>query len=348
MKKTLLVFILFCSYVLFGQDSAPENSNNEDGLIVSGGINYAGIATTNGNLYILNLQDLEIKNQKIKKGTVISFSVRSTNIAAAAILITNGKTSTKPFPIFKEKNRQLEKGILDAGRLIMVLFHENEFYLIDGKDDLAKYLTLCDNTWTNLDTDADFCGACAISCANGERCVDGACVKKCPGGKSPCNDICTATNTDPKNCGGCNILCAPGEVCHNGECLSSCPDNKTLCNGQCIDLKSDPNHCTTCGIFCMPGFICHNGRCIIECPEDLQKCSNTCSDLKTDNNNCGACGLQCPDGYKCVNGICTIQCKKGEKSCDGICADIFNDPNHCGDCNRKCPPGQNCKNGKCQ
>ena len=66
-----------------------------------------------------------------------------------------------------------------------------------------------------LDTsnDAAHCGACGVTCADGELCLEGACSIPRLGGTSLCEDQCVRLDNDPSHCGACDNTRADGESC---------------------------------------------------------------------------------------------------------------------------------------
>jgi hypothetical protein len=131
--------------------------------------------------------------------------------------------------------------------------------------------TACGTTCTNLQTDANNCGACGRTCIPGGICSAGNCG--CPSGTSPSNGICCTDFLE-----GCNGIC--------------CPAGQFCCGGTCVDLTSDPQNCSKCGNSC-GGLAC---------------CAGACTDTNWDMNNCGSCGSLCfcVDGSwgNCILGNC--------------------------------------------
>lgn len=79
---------------------------------------------------------------------------------------------------------------------------------------------LCGDTCTDVSSDPDNCGACGVSCAEGESCSAGACVgdEGCQAGDVLCGETCTDVSSDRNNCGACGLSCAEGEGCNAGVC----------------------------------------------------------------------------------------------------------------------------------
>jgi hypothetical protein len=77
----------------------------------------------------------------------------------------------------------------------------------------------CNGICTDLDSDANNCGACGYVCAAGNVCVNGSCVA-CIFPAIACGGVCVVPTSDPNNCGGCGVQCGPAEACINGFCES--------------------------------------------------------------------------------------------------------------------------------
>ncbi|MDB4982103.1 MAG: Tryptophan synthase alpha chain [Myxococcales bacterium] len=84
----------------------------------------------------------------------------------------------------------------------------------------------------DMSSDLANCGACGVSCASTEACIDGICVLSCPPGTADCNgdhadgdhnNGCeTNTDTDPLHCGSCTTQC-DGQLpqpCQAGKCAT--------------------------------------------------------------------------------------------------------------------------------
>ena len=76
----------------------------------------------------------------------------------------------------------------------------------------------CNGICTDLNSDANNCGACGNVCGQSTPvCSQGTCTG-CPTGMTYCNGICTNIAFDTGNCGGCGIVCGAGEICSGGVC----------------------------------------------------------------------------------------------------------------------------------
>lgn len=246
--------------------------------------------------------------------------------------------------------------------------------------------TMTDGCETATATDPKNCGACGITCKEGELCWRGACG--CPNGYTQCGTECLKLDSDIDNCGSCGSLCrAPasntdpawtcgpgvtpphtGWTCATAACKLLCKPgfgdcNDAFCSDGCeIDLASDPLNCGTCGHACTAGQTCGGGTCL--CPEGTTRCGDRCVDLAVDPLNCGSCGMRCPGPRAgttsgggspgCTGGTCTYVCFPGYADCDDVVyngceANLSNDQLHCGSCTTKCnvQAGQPCVTGQC-
>lgn len=120
--------------------------------------------------------------------------------------------------------------------------------------------------------------ACAsVTCAAGERCVEGACIGVCNGVICPpgrecvggsCQDLCAV------------VTCASCEVCTAGNCntrceVTGCPVGEACEEtGYCVEAAC-------LGVLCAPGRICRGGTCASACA-----------------------GVVCPSGETCLRGEC--------------------------------------------
>lgn len=154
----------------------------------------------------------------------------------------------------------------------------------------------CAGECVNVQSDVRHCGACGVSCADGEVCRNAGCEQACV----QCGDRCVFTDSDPQNCGACGTACSASTQCLDGACR--CPAGGLSCGELCIDETSDLQHCGACNNACAPGQSCQMGQCV--CPEGSQLCESACRNLQTDRQHCGSCGLACAEGDECVAGAC--------------------------------------------
>jgi hypothetical protein len=128
---------------------------------------------------------------------------------------------------------------------------------------------------TQLNTDANNCGACGNRCASGS-CVNGSCSQPQP--------TCGANQTSSN--GVC--VCVAGYTMAAGVCQpnqSSCSAGLTMCAAGCTDLGSSLNNCGACGMACGAGQACMAGVCANLPPQGS--------------------GASCSTGSQCTSGICT-------------------------------------------
>ena len=140
-----------------------------------------------------------------------------------------------------------------------------------------------------------------VECADGESCVDGACVADLDACAPllACGAACVDPTSDPANCGGCGLACEEGRGCVHSAC---CPaEAPAVCEGACVDVGSDPSHCGGCGLACGASQTCQGGTC---CAEGLTACGAACVDLARDPSACGSCDVRCPEGAACPAGAC--------------------------------------------
>jgi hypothetical protein len=181
----------------------------------------------------------------------------------------------------------------------------------------------CGDRCVNVQTDAQNCGGCGISCtlSNAQAtCSAGRCqIGSCRAGFDDCNrnptDGCEVNiaKNDPNNCGGCGVSCSSDQSCKNNKCVANCGGSGQPCCGN-----------TTCNT----GFVCIDLTCQ-PCGGNLQKCCQhnncekgfVCSNVTgkifngTDPNVpdavCSKCGepfsAVCCPGFKCSGSLKCIE-----------------------------------------
>lgn len=243
----------------------------------------------------------------------------------------------------------------------------------DGKRDCKNGAT--DGCETDIRSDVNNCGGCAIVCAtppSGEAaCVEGKCtISTCAKGARDCNsnmaDGCEIdTLRDANNCGACGTVCPSGTegvgVCQAGKCVLACNAGYLDCDGDpnngCeVNGSADDSNCGNCGNVCPPSpslnSVCAAGTCITSsCKAPQLTCKagpidgcevNSSNDL----NNCGTCGKKCAIPANatpaCTNSNCAIgRCNSGFDDCDKLLAngceiDLTKDTKNCGTCGKQC------------
>jgi hypothetical protein len=214
----------------------------------------------------------------------------------------------------------------------------------------------------DLTTSARHCGACGRTCAVGQVCLLGACVRDC-GALTRCGASCIDLRADDANCGACGRACGPDEACAAGACALACRPPTAACAGRCVSTTADPAHCGACGRACAaaPNATpsCAAGACTFVCRAGFADCdgdpANGCEvNLGADPRHCGACGAACAfanAGASCAAGRCAPgPCAAGWGDCDGNPANgceaaLASDRGHCGRCGNACVGL--CRDGAC-
>jgi len=120
------------------------------------------------------------------------------------------------------------------------------------------------------------------ACAEGQECVDGACV-------TPCVPHCDGAECGDDGCGGSCGSCADG-ACEAGSCVVACqPD----CAGLACGDDGCGGSCGTCG----SGTSCGGGQCVADCVP-------ACSGKVCGSDGCGGSCGGCPSGHSCNDGQC--------------------------------------------
>ncbi|AGC42316.1 hypothetical protein MYSTI_00967 [Myxococcus stipitatus DSM 14675] len=125
-------------------------------------------------------------------------------------------------------------------------------------------LSRCGDTCVDLTSASANCGACGVTCGEGQLCSEGACT--CQAGTTACGGACVDTRSSPQHCGGCagagGTVCASGQVCEQGACKVSCSaEGFQRCGDSCVNLDTDTSHCGTCGTACGDARSCRGGVC---------------------------------------------------------------------------------------
>jgi len=181
---------------------------------------------------------------------------------------------------------------------------------------------------TDLNTNAQHCGACGNACAAGLVCVNGGCATQCLAPNTFCGvqRVCTRLQQSVAHCGSCGTACtAPTgytALCEAGRCQQRCAPGLDGCDGRCVDLQTDSNNCGGCGLTCRRA--CVAGACpaTTVCPPLNDYCPRLqrCVSLQNDPDACGGCDTVCPADNTCTTGRCTPCGAIGQPCCrDGRC-----------------------------
>lgn len=190
--------------------------------------------------------------------------------------------------------------------------------------------TNCNGSCADLQTDAEHCSACGLSCGPGEVCVLGVCGTCTPqtyyrdddtdywGQCSDSIQACAPTGVySATQCGDCDDAdpaINPGapEICDDGsdnncngfvDCEDpGCPGGGNpgwiycISAGSCVDPQSDAQHCSACDLACTGGGqcadpICVGGSCSIDgSPYEGNTCDDQNACTVSDSCQLGSCG----------------------------------------------------------
>lgn len=178
-------------------------------------------------------------------------------------------------------------------------------------------------------TDALHCGACGVSCPEGDAgrwrtgCSNGAC---CARGRADCDGaVANGCEVDlassATHCGGCDMACDFATGCLGGAC---CPTGFSNCDGSAANgcetnLLTEETSCGVCGLACRPGEECAEGTCV--CGPGFSDCdgaaANGCeTDIMQNDTHCGECGVACGATELCDAGVCVPRaCAPDETRC---------------------------------
>jgi alpha-tubulin suppressor-like RCC1 family protein len=138
---------------------------------------------------------------------------------------------------------------------------------------------------TNVQTNAQHCGACGNACAAGEVCSAGACKGSCDQGLTKCGASCAEIKSDVQNCNGCGKACsAPANgsaVCAASTCGSQCNNGYRSCPGNTCKAESAQACGANCSVCAGPAngngqAVCASGACKVQCSAGYSTCAEGC------------------------------------------------------------------------
>lgn len=209
---------------------------------------------------------------------------------------------------------------------------------------------LADGCESNLDSDAQDCGACDVVCgttnASATACSAGVCEPECTGSWEACtnatNGCTTDLSSDEQNCGGCgsDFVCqstgTSSNNCVASECDPRCSSGRGDCdtsrfNGCETNTNTSTNNCGACGASCSGAnggtASCSSGQCSVSCGANFKSCNNENSardgcetDVRSSTTHCGGCNAGCSNANggtaSCSSGQCSVSCGANFKNCN--------------------------------
>ncbi len=213
------------------------------------------------------------------------------------------------------------------------------------------------------------CGS--VSCAQGQRCIDGACVADpCASASCAVGEVCVAGKCEKSNCTNASVcrhgrVCNPpsnacvddpcfgitcpasGEICVDGQCVAKGCQFDKECGGTeiCVERACIPRSCAATAD-CAQGELCINGKCM----KDPCVGKNCTQDQICRAGDCVAtcAGIFCPEKQLCLDGQCKadpcagVACKSNEICRSGACV-----PNECVPNSDQCKTGRICEVSRC-
>ncbi len=161
----------------------------------------------------------------------------------------------------------------------------------------------CGDQICGADEDCEGCPA-DCGCADGEACVEGACV---------CTPDCEGKVCGDDGCGGSCGDCEEGSACREGSCevegpscgdrvcdptegCADCPEDCGGCcgDGACVAVQGE--NCATCGRDCG----CGDGEvCDFERRDCGPACTPDCTGRRCGSDGCGGTCGECPGAQAC-------------------------------------------------
>ncbi len=198
------------------------------------------------------------------------------------------------------------------------------------------FLNECCTPWCGgMNCGDDGCGGVCGECAEGQECMDGACLTP-PSGPG-CEVI-----EGVAGCGGCDCeacVCEMDAWCCNNEwdaiCVGECQDcGFCLLETECGNGICEPGEdCALCAgdCPCKPGHWCNEGTC------EEGECPVQCDGKECGDDGCGGSCGECGEGTTCFEDLC----------CTPWCGGMICGDDGCGGLFGECAEGDECIAGAC-
>lgn len=237
-----------------------------------------------------------------------------------------------------------------------------------------KGYTRCGDECFDLEREAQNCGACGVTCASDEMCVEAACTTAPIDLDAMVPDASLDAALDASRDSEVDDDAGEGGEASTPDAGGGDPDAGADAGvdasldgsmdaaadasvdaeaGSALDAEAGVEDAFTAPDVVLPP-LCTGPGSPVDCVCGIGelKCDLTCVNANTDVDNCGQCNRRCtgaqePDVDYCINGQCVLNCAAPRTACfNSICADLRIDPNNCNTCGNVCASGL-CRNSTC-